>query len=48
MMVIHSNFLSAMYGFRDNDVLLPTGHDVNVSLPVFRQGALHVIFHEGF
>jgi len=33
MIVIHSNFLSAMHGFRDNDVLLPTGHDVIVSPP---------------
>jgi len=31
--VIHINFLSAMHGFRDNDVLLPTGHDVIVSPP---------------
>jgi len=26
--VIHSNFLSAMHGFRDNEVLLLTGYDV--------------------
>jgi len=42
MKVIHSNFfLSAMPGFRDNNVLLPTGHDVIVSPP---PGALQVIF----
>jgi len=33
MIVIHSNFSSTMLGFRDNDVLLPTGHDVIVSPP---------------
>jgi len=38
MIVIHSNFLSAMHGFRDNDVLLPTEYDVIVIPP---QGALH-------
>jgi len=31
MIVIHRNFLSALHGFRDNDVLLPTGYDVMVS-----------------
>jgi len=31
MIVIHSNFLSAVHGFRDKDVLLPTGHNVIVS-----------------
>jgi len=45
MIVIHSNFFSTMLGFRDNDVLLPTGHDVIVSSP---PGALHAIFHDGF
>jgi len=29
----YSNFLSAMHGFRDNDALLPTGHDVIISPP---------------
>jgi len=33
LIVILSNFLSAMHGFRDNEVLLPTGYEVNVSLP---------------
>jgi len=28
LIVIHSNVSSAMHGFRDNEVLLPTGHDV--------------------
>jgi len=31
--VIHSNFSATMHSFRDNEVLLPTGHDVIVSLP---------------
>jgi len=31
VILIHSNILSAMHDFRDNDVLLPTGHDVIVS-----------------
>jgi len=45
MIVIHSNFLSAMDGFRDNEVLLPTGYDVIVISPlgsVFRR-----FFHDG-
>jgi len=33
MIVIHSNVLSAMPGFRDKDVLLPIGHNVIVSPP---------------
>jgi len=35
MVVIHSrpNFLSAMHGFRDNEVFLPTGYDFIVSPP---------------
>jgi len=33
MIVIHSNFLFAMLGYRDKDVLLPTGHDVIVNPP---------------
>jgi len=35
MIVIHSNFLSAMDGFRDNEVLLQAGFDVIV---IFRPG----------
>jgi len=29
----HSNFLSGMHGFRDKEVLLPTGYDVIVIFP---------------
>jgi len=32
-LIIHSNFLANMHGFRDNDVALPTGYDVIVSPP---------------
>jgi len=32
--VFHSNFLSVMHGFRDNEVLLPTGNDVIVISPL--------------
>jgi len=32
--VIHSNFLSAIHSFRDNEVLLPTGYDVIVISPL--------------
>jgi len=40
------NVLATMHGFRDNKVVLPTGHDVIViSQP---GGALHAIFHEVF
>jgi len=31
MIVIHSNFLATMLGFRDNEVVLPTVYDVIVS-----------------
>jgi len=34
-----------MHGFRDNDIVLPTGYDFIVSPPL---GALHAIVHEGF
>jgi len=33
LIAFHSNFLPAMHGFRDNEVLLPTGYDVIVSAP---------------
>jgi len=33
MIVIQSNFLSVMHGFRDNGVLLQAGYDVIVILP---------------
>jgi len=45
MIVIHNNFLSAMHGFRDNDVLLQPDM---TSSSVLRQAALHAIFHDGF
>jgi len=35
----HSNFLSGMHGFRDNEVLLQAGHDVIVISPP--EGAAH-------
>jgi len=31
MIVIHSNVLAAMHGFRDNEVSLPTVYDVIIS-----------------
>jgi len=43
LIAFHSNFLSAMLGYRDNEVLLPT--DVIISLP---PGSLHVQFQYGF
>jgi len=33
MIVIHSNLYATTHGFRDNEVFLPTGHDVIVSPP---------------
>jgi len=45
MIVIHSNFLSAMHGFRDNDVLCQPDM---TSSSVLRQETLHAIFHDGF
>jgi len=41
----HSNFLSGMHGFRDNEVFLQAGYDVMVISPA---GALHAILHNGF
>jgi len=42
--LFRSNFLSSgMHGFRDNEVLLPTGYDVIVSPSL---GALHAHFHD--
>jgi len=32
-LMIHSNFLATMHGFRDNEVVLPTAYDVIVSPP---------------
>jgi len=33
-LMIHSNFLSGMHGFRDNEVLLPTGYNVIMISPL--------------
>jgi len=33
MIVIHSNFLSAMHGFRENEVVLQAGYKVIVISP---------------
>jgi len=33
VIVIHSNFLSGMHGFRDNEIVLPTGNDVILISP---------------
>jgi len=43
LIVIYSNFLSAMHNFRDNEVLLQAGYE---SLWFFRQGSLHAILHD--
>jgi len=34
LIAYHSNFLSVMHGFRDNEVLLQAGYDVVVILPL--------------
>jgi len=34
LIALHSNFLSGSHGFRDNEVLLPTGNDVIVLSPL--------------
>jgi len=33
LIVFHSNFISGMHGFRDNEVLLPAGYDVIMISP---------------
>jgi len=33
LIALHTNFLSGMHGFRDNEVLLQTGYDVIVIPP---------------
>jgi len=50
MIVIHSNFLSGMQSFRDNEVSLATGFIGNrmTSSWFLRQGALQTIFYAGF
>jgi len=45
MIVIHSCFIVATRGIRNNKVVLPPGH---TSSSVLRQGALHALFHDGF
>jgi len=40
LIAFHSNFLSAMHGFRDNEVLLQAGYKVIV---IYAQGALHAV-----
>jgi len=45
MILIHSNFLFAMHGFRDNEVLLQAGYDVIVISSI---GGASAIFHDGF
>jgi len=40
----HSNFLSGMHGFQENEVLLQAGYDVIVISP---QGAIYAILHDG-
>jgi len=42
--VFHINFLSGVHGFRDNEVLLPTGYDVIVISPL---GEFHTLFVDG-
>jgi len=49
------NCLSAMHGFRDNEVLLQAEYDVITSPPpwydvivIFPPGAIHANFHDGF
>jgi len=46
LIAFYSNFLTAMYGFRENEVLLQAGCDVIVISPP--GGALHDILHNGF
>jgi len=43
LIVIHSIFSSAMHDFRDNEVLLLTGHDVIV---ISARGAFHTGFFD--
>jgi len=45
LIAFHTNFLSRMHGFRDNEVLLQAGYDIMVISPL---GALQAIFHNGF
>jgi len=45
LIAFHSNVLSAMRGFRDNEVLLQAGYDVIVISPL---GGVSGNFHDGF
>jgi len=45
LIVFHSNFLSVMHGFWDNEVLLQAGYHVIVISPL---GALQANFNDGF
>jgi len=45
LIAFHSNFLSVMHGFRDNEVLLQTWYDVIVISP---PGTPQAILHDGF
>jgi len=45
LIMFHGNFLSAMHGFRDNEVLLPNGYDVIFSPP---PGGAARTFQHGF
>jgi len=45
LIAFHSNFLSVMHGFQDNEVYCQPDM---TSSSVLRQGALHAHFHDGF
>jgi len=45
LIVFHSDFLSGMHGFRDNEVLLQAGYDVIVISPL---AGVSGDFHDGF
>jgi len=45
LLAFHSNFLSGMHGFRDNEVILQAGYDVIVISP---PGGASGFFHDGF
>jgi len=45
LIAFHSNFLSGMHGFQENEVLLQAGYDVIVISPL---GVAHAILHNGF
>jgi len=45
LIVFHSNFVSGILSFRNNEALLPTGYDVMVSSPL---GVASGVFYDGF